>query len=197
MVPAFQEFRIRLVQLVDHLLDLLETDPDYRHFTLDGQTLVLDDYLAIRPEQEARIRRLVQDGRLLIGPWYILPDEFLEGPEALIRNLLFGRRGCRRFTAEPLPMERIGYIPDPFGHISQLPQIAAGLGWRPSASGGAWATRRPSSAGRRPTAPSAWCSICANPTPTAPGWPTTKMALSATWAPSATRSRPTRPRATC
>jgi mannosylglycerate hydrolase len=125
---TFQQFRVRLVHLLDRLLDLLEDDPDYRHFTLDGQTIVLDDYLAIRPEQEARIRRLVQDGRLLIGPWYILPDEFLEGPEALIRNLLLGRQGCRRFTAEPQPMERIGYIPDPFGHISQLPQIAAGFG---------------------------------------------------------------------
>ncbi len=126
---TFQQFRFRLVGLIDRLLDLLDGDPGYRFFTLDGQTIVLDDYLAIRPEQEARIRRLVQEGRLLVGPWYILPDEFLEGPEALVRNLLFGRRGCRRFSSEPQPMERIGYLPDPFGHLSQLPQIAAGLGW--------------------------------------------------------------------
>ncbi len=123
----FQEFRFRLVGLLDRLLDLLEQDPDYRSFTLDGQTIILDDYLEIRPEQEGRIRQLVQDGRLLVGPWYILPDEFLEGPEAMVRNLLFGWRGCRRFSDEPQPMERIGYIPDPFGHVSQLPQIAAGF----------------------------------------------------------------------
>jgi alpha-mannosidase len=125
---TFQQFRFRLVHMLDQLLDLLDNDPDYRFFTLDGQTIVLNDYLAIRPEQEERIRRLVQSGRLLIGPWYVLPDEFLEGPEAMIRNLLTGRRGCRRFTAGPQPMERIAYIPDPFGHVSQLPQIAAGFG---------------------------------------------------------------------
>jgi mannosylglycerate hydrolase len=125
---TFQQFRFRLVHMLDRLLDLLDGDPEYRFFTLDGQTIVVDDYLAIHPEQVARIHRLVQEGRLLIGPWYILPDEFLEGPEAMVRNLLFGRRGCRRFTAELQPMERIGYIPDPFGHISQLPQIAAGFG---------------------------------------------------------------------
>ena len=125
---TFQQFRFRLVGLVDRLLDLLEEDPRYRFFTLDGQTVVVDDYLAIRPEQETRVRRLAQEGRLLVGPWYILPDEFLEGPEAMVRNLLSGGRGCRRLTGEPQPMERIGYIPDPFGHISQLPQIAAGFG---------------------------------------------------------------------
>jgi alpha-mannosidase len=125
---TFQQFRFRLVHMLDRLLDLLDGDPDYCFFTLDGQTIVLEDYLSIRPEQEERIRRLVHSGRLLIGPWYILPDEFLEGPEAMVRNLLLGRRGCRRFSAEPQPMERIGYIPDPFGHISQLPQIAAGFG---------------------------------------------------------------------
>ncbi len=127
---TFQEFRFRLVRLIDRLLDLLEQDPGYRFFTLDGQTIILDDYLEIRPEQEARIRQLVQEGRLLVGPWYVLPDEFLEGPEAMIRNLFFGRAGCRRIGGEPQPMEGIGYIPDTFGHISQLPQLAAGFGWQ-------------------------------------------------------------------
>ncbi len=120
----FQVFRLRLVQLIDHLLDLLDTDSRYRHFMLDGQTIVLDDYLAIRPEQEAKIRRYVQDGRILIGPWHILPDEFLVSPEATIRNLLAGERTCRRFG----PKMRIGYIPDPFGHIGQMPQILKGFG---------------------------------------------------------------------
>jgi alpha-mannosidase len=125
---TFQDFRFRLVRLVDRLLDLLEGDPQFRHFTLDGQTTVLDDYLAIRPEQEPRLRRLIESGRLLVGPWYVLPDEFLEGPEPMIRNLLMGQQGCRRFTSERQPMEAIAYLPDSFGHISQIPQIAAGFG---------------------------------------------------------------------
>ncbi|MFN2226092.1 MAG: alpha-mannosidase [Anaerolineae bacterium] len=120
----FQEYRIRLVQLVDRLLDLLGRDPDYRYFTLDGQTVLLEDYLRIRPEREAQIRAYVQAGRVLVGPWYILPDEFLVGPEATIRNLMLGDRLARDFGAR---MD-VGYVPDSFGHISQLPQILRGFG---------------------------------------------------------------------
>src|SRR5512146_3324884 len=73
----FQGFRLKLVHLLDNLLALLKTDPNYLHFMLDGQAIVLEDYLQVRPEREAELRALVQSGRLLIGPWYILPDEFL------------------------------------------------------------------------------------------------------------------------
>jgi mannosylglycerate hydrolase len=121
---TFQQFRMKLVQLVDGLLALLETDPEYKHFMLDGQTIVLDDYLQIRPDRETTLRDYVQSGRLLIGPWHVLPDEFLVSPEATIRNLLQGARTARRFG----PPMMIGYIPDPFGHIGQLPQILQGFG---------------------------------------------------------------------
>jgi mannosylglycerate hydrolase len=120
----FQEYRIRLVQLTDRLLDLLARDPDYRYFTFDGQTIVLQDYLEVRPEQEETLRRYVQEGRLLIGPWHVLPDEFLVSPEATIRNLMLGDEVARRFGAR-MP---VGYIPDPFGHVGQLPQILRGFG---------------------------------------------------------------------
>jgi alpha-mannosidase len=89
---TFQQFRLKLVRLVDHLLDILEHDSSYRHFMLDGQTIVLEDYLQIRPEREDDLRKYIQNGRILIGPWYILPDEFLVSPEASIRNLLEGER---------------------------------------------------------------------------------------------------------
>ncbi len=91
---------------------------------LDGQTIVLEDYLQMRPEREADLRGYVQSGRMLIGPWYILPDEFLVSPEATIRNLLEGERTARRFG----PKMKVGYIPDPFGHIGQMPQILRGFG---------------------------------------------------------------------
>ena len=87
---TFQQFRLKLVQLVDNLLEILERDPDYKYFMLDGQTIVLDDYLEIRPEQEQILRAHIQSGRIVIGPWHILPDMFLVGPEAHIRNLLEG-----------------------------------------------------------------------------------------------------------
>jgi mannosylglycerate hydrolase len=121
---TFQQFRLRLVRLMDKLLRILDMDPTYRYFMLDGQTIILDDYLQVRPEREADLRRQVQLGRLLIGPWYLLPDEFLVSGEALVRNLLLGERTARRFGAKM----GVGYTPDPFGHISQLPQVLRGFG---------------------------------------------------------------------
>jgi 2-O-(6-phospho-alpha-D-mannosyl)-D-glycerate hydrolase len=114
-----EQFRFRLVALIDRLLDLLEADPDYRYFHLDGQTIVLEDYLEIRPEQEARLRRAIGTGRILIGPWYVMPDEFLVSGESLVRNLLRGHRISRDFGT-PMP---VGYLPDLFGHVGQMPQI--------------------------------------------------------------------------
>ena len=114
-----EQFRFRLVTLVDRLLDLLDSDPEYKHFHLDGQTIVLEDYLEIRPDQEARLRHAIESGRILIGPWYVMPDEFLVSGESLIRNLLRGHRLSREFGT-PMP---VGYLPDLFGHVGQMPQI--------------------------------------------------------------------------
>jgi alpha-mannosidase len=120
----FQDFRLKLVHLIDGLLELLDNDPQFKYFMLDGQTIVLDDYLAIRPEKEPILRKHIQKGRILIGPWHILPDMFLVGPESHIRNLLQGDRTTRKFG----PKMMVGYIPDPFGHPGQVPQILRGFG---------------------------------------------------------------------
>jgi hypothetical protein len=119
-----EEFRYRLVRLMDGLLDLLETDPSFRHFTLDGQTIVVDDYLEVRPQAQERIAKLVEQGRLLLGPWYVLPDEWLVSGEALVRNLRRGLAGAAAFGGSM----QVGYVPDQFGHVGQLPQIFAGFG---------------------------------------------------------------------
>jgi len=121
---TFQQFRLKLVHLIDKLLDILDEDPEFKYFMLDGQTIVLDDYLQIRPEMEKVLRQHIQDGRILIGPWHILPDMFLVSPEAHIRNLLEGARTTRKFG----PKMPIGYLPDPFGHPGQIPQILTGFG---------------------------------------------------------------------
>ncbi len=120
----FQIFRIRLAQTVDKALDILATDPDYKYFMLDGQTIVLEDYLEIQPGRERELREHIRAGRVLVGPWYVLPDEFLVSGEAIIRNLMRGIRIANSFGK----CMRIGYIPDPFGHISQMPQILSGFG---------------------------------------------------------------------
>ncbi|HEV2711549.1 MAG TPA: hypothetical protein VGU26_00505, partial [Gaiellaceae bacterium] len=114
----FQSFRLRLVGLVDRLLDFMEADERYR-FTLDGQLATIDDYLEVRPEGEPRIRRLVEEGRLAVGPWQVLMDEFLVSGETIVRNL---ERGLRRGDELGGAM-RIGYLPDMFGHVAQMPQI--------------------------------------------------------------------------
>ena len=114
----FQSFRLKLVGLVDRVLDLLEAEPDFV-FTLDGQLATIDDYLEVRPENEERIRRLVEAGRMAIGPWQTLVDEFLVSGEAILRNL---ERGLQRGEELGGAM-RVGYLPDMFGHVAQMPQI--------------------------------------------------------------------------
>ncbi|QDZ39997.1 glycoside hydrolase [Euhalothece natronophila Z-M001] len=119
----FQSFRHRLVRMVDELMDILETDPNFRAFTLDGQTVLLEDYLEIRPEQETRLKKLIQSGRILIGPWFTMPDLFLISGESVIRNLQEGRKWCEKFGN----YMAVGYLPDPFGHFAQMPQIFQGF----------------------------------------------------------------------
>src|SRR5687768_1294512 len=98
---TYERFRMQLVGTVDRILHVLDSDPRFATFVLDGQTIVLEDYLQIRPEEEPRLRRLVAAGRIEVGPWHVLPDEFLVSGESMVRNLLEGRRVAARF-GEPL-----------------------------------------------------------------------------------------------
>jgi len=122
---TFQGFRKRLVLMIDELIGHLEKDNDYKYFHLDGQTIVLEDYLQIRPENRHRLEKLIRDGRIIIGPWYTMPDEFLVSGESLVRNLKKGFGISRSYGVEPM---KCGYVTDIFGHNSQLPQILNGFG---------------------------------------------------------------------
>lgn len=90
---------------------------------------MVDDYLAVRPEARARIEKLVRDGRLVVGPWHVLPDEWLVSGEALIRNLRFGLARAEALGGAM----RLGYVPDQFGHVGQLPQIFRRFGFEGAA----------------------------------------------------------------
>ncbi|MCL4489615.1 MAG: glycosyl hydrolase-related protein [Chloroflexi bacterium] len=121
---SFQQYRLQLLSVIDRLLELMAREPRFKHFILDGQTVMLEDYLALRPERTDTVRGLVRAGRLDIGPWYVQPDEFLVSGEALIRNLLFGEQ-----TGAPLDgVVKVGWLPDTFGHVAQLPQILRNFG---------------------------------------------------------------------
>lgn len=116
-------FRLRLVHMIDRLLDLMEAEPEYR-FTLDGQAAAIDDYLEMRPDQRARVAALVEAGRLSVGPFLILLDEFACDGETIVRNLELGMASSRRL-GRPMP---VGYLPDMFGHAAQTPQLLRGFG---------------------------------------------------------------------
>ena len=115
----FQSYRMKLVLLTDRLLEILRNKPEFANFTFDGQTVVLQDYLEVRPEKEAEMRHFIQAGRITVGPMYVLPDVYLESGESLIRNFMLGFKVARLF-GQPM---KAAYIPDPFGHHAQLPKL--------------------------------------------------------------------------
>lgn len=120
--PA-SRFRQQLVALIDELMD----DPPRpgESFLLDGQAIILDDYLAVRPECRRELAKLLRERRLEAGPWYVLPDELIPSGEALARNLLAGRSALHAHGAEPPP---VLYCPDSFGHPAALPLLAIQFG---------------------------------------------------------------------
>jgi alpha-mannosidase len=115
----FQTYRVKLVHLLDDLLDLLESDPSYRRFLLDGQTTVLDDYLEVRPGAAPRLAALVQAGRVQIGPWMVLMDEYMVSGETIVRDLQLGLARAQELGGAMA----VGYLPDMFGHVAQMPQL--------------------------------------------------------------------------
>jgi alpha-mannosidase len=124
---SFQHYRYRLVQMLDRVLDGLADGRLKGPFTTDGQSIVLEDYLEVRPERRGQIEAYAKDGKLVIGPWYVMPDEFLVSGESLIRNIRLGRQIARSFGGEP---SNAGFVCDLFGHNSQMPQILTGFGIR-------------------------------------------------------------------
>ena len=69
--------------MMDNLLDILCRDQEFR-FHLDAQTIIIEDYLEIRPQRRADIEHYVKEGRLLVGPWYVQNDFHLVSGEAIV-----------------------------------------------------------------------------------------------------------------
>ncbi len=118
--PAAQ-FQPRLVALIDEVLDGAAGEP----FLLDGQAVILEDYLQHRPERAADLSAALRAGAVEAGPWYVLADGLIPSGEGLVRNLLAGRRALQALRAAA---PDVLYCPDSFGHPAMLPAIAAGFG---------------------------------------------------------------------
>lgn len=111
--------------MLDVTLDILEKDPDYASFTMDGHSIMIDDYLEMRPERRPLIEKLIKDRRLIIGPYYTLAEEFSIGQEPLVRNLLWGRKTVEKYGGK---VGTVAYTPSSWGQTGQLPQILADFG---------------------------------------------------------------------
>ena len=119
-------FGCRLVPALDDLIERLEREDAFRAFLLDGQTVLLRDYLDVRPDMESRVRAQVAAGRLQVGPWYVLADELIPSGESLVRNLLAGRADAERVGGRL----DVLYSPDAFGHPAVWPALGAEFGIR-------------------------------------------------------------------
>ncbi|MFS1463334.1 alpha-mannosidase [Vibrio lentus] len=118
-----EESRILLVNNMEEIMNRLESDPEYKYYVLDGQTAVLEDYFAIKPENTQRVKALVEAGKLIIGPWYSQTDTMQVSGESIVRNMMYGIRDCMKFG----DAMKIGYLPDSFSMSSQLPMIYNGF----------------------------------------------------------------------
>ena len=122
----FEYHRANLIKLIDNCIELFENDKEYKSFCLDGHTVLLEDYLEIKPENCEKIEKYVKEGKFKVGPWYVLQDEFLTSSEANIRNLLIGTKISEKFGK----ITKIGYFPDSFGNAGQMPQILKQAGMK-------------------------------------------------------------------
>ena len=114
----FEEFRLRLVEVVDRILDDL-VNGRLNSFYFDGQTAAIEDYLEIYPDKFPLIKQLIKEKKLFIGPFYCLSDVFLVNSELLIRNLEIGIEKSKEFGCNNF----IGYLADTFGHSKGLVTI--------------------------------------------------------------------------
>ncbi len=115
----FEKHRRLLINLIDDCLELFESEKAFDSFHLDGQTIILDDYLEIKPENREILMRYIKERKFYAGPWYVLQDSFLTAGESNVRNLLFGIEEAKKYGN----VCKIGYFPDTFGNAGQMPQL--------------------------------------------------------------------------
>jgi len=122
---SFERTRRRLLTMMDTTIDILINNPDFHSFTLDGHSIMIDDYLEMRPEKRKLVEKLMGNGRLVAGPYFTLPEEFSVSHEPLVRNLIWGRKTVEKYNGKT---GTVAYTPASFGQTGQLPQLLADFG---------------------------------------------------------------------
>lgn len=116
---AFIQFSYHMDEVI-YALENGELD----YYYLDGQLSILDDYLKVYPNQETKIKELVEGNKLFIGPWYTQMDEFVVAGESVVKNLQIGIDMSKRLGGHTA----LGYLPDSFGQGKDMPKIYNGFG---------------------------------------------------------------------
>lgn len=116
---AFIQFSYHMDEVI-YALENGELD----YYYLDGQLSILDDYLKVYPNQETKIKELVEGNKLFIGPWYTQMDEFVVVGESVVKNLQIGIDMSKRLGGHTA----LGYLPDSFGQGKDMPKIYNGFG---------------------------------------------------------------------
>lgn len=119
----FEIFRLRLLNVFDNVLNLLERGK-IPCFYFDGQTSAIEDYLEFNPEKEKLVRALIKQKKLFIGPCYTLADEFLTDGICFRKNLEIGLEYAKNLGCEDF----LGYFADTFGHSKNIPLILKEFG---------------------------------------------------------------------
>lgn len=122
---SFEKTRRALLTMLDTTLDILANDPAYHSFTMDGHSIMIDDYLEMRPERRELVEKLIREGRLIVGPYYTLAEQFSISHEALVRNMMWGRKTVEKYGGKT---GTVAYTPSSWGQTGQLPQILADFG---------------------------------------------------------------------
>lgn len=112
------ETQVLLRNHMFQVIEFLEANEDIIYI-LDGQSVMLDDFIEFAPKWKVRVEALVKRGALRIGPWYTQTDLLLVHGESIIRNLYYGMKKALEYGN----VMKVGYAPDTFGHSSQMPQI--------------------------------------------------------------------------
>lgn len=96
--------------------DLEKNDTVY---ILDAQSSIMEDFLKFVPSYRDRTLKLIESGRLIVGPWYTQTDCNYVGAESIIQNLKIGKELAASYGDK----SSIAYLPDTFGFNTQMPSI--------------------------------------------------------------------------